>query len=308
MSFVTLSVIIPTHNRASMLQRALRSVLGQSWQGNMEILVVSDGSTDDTEAVVLAFKDPRICLLKHEVSQGASAARNTGLRVCRGQYIAFLDDDDEWTPDKLETQLPVIESSSSEVGLVYAWMEYFHQGKSIAVNNPELRGDVFKEMLDKQALGGCPTLIIKREVLDKVKGFDEELPCLNDGDFIRRITKHYHVDYIPKILANIYVGHPDRISVQSRKNLLDGIKELRKRLDTFRDDYRNCYKAWSNILFAIGLSYIKAGMLRKGIVFLVRAFLKDPLNGRSCLFVPKVIINRLNNIFHNKVNTSKCDN
>ena len=121
------SVIIPTHNRADMIGRAIGSVLAQA-RSDFELLVISDGSTDNTEEIVDDVQDSRIWFLKHERSRGASAARNTGLRESRGKYIAFLDDDDEWTHDKLEIQLPVIENSPPEVGLVYAWMEYIKEG------------------------------------------------------------------------------------------------------------------------------------------------------------------------------------
>jgi len=175
-----------------MLQLALKSVLAQTWQGKMEILVISDGSTDDTEAVVSSFEDPRIRLLKHETARGASAARNTGLRACRGRYIAFLDDDDEWTPDKLEVQIPVIKNSSPEVGLVYCWIEYYENGRVVDRRCPTLRGNIFEEMLDKQAITNSSALLIRREVLDIIKGFDENLPRGNDGDFIRPGTLQLH--------------------------------------------------------------------------------------------------------------------
>jgi len=250
------SVIIPTRNRAQMLKRALNSVLAQSYQ-DFEVIVVSDGSTDHTEHIVEAFNDPRITLLKHKTSRGASAARNTGMRIAKGKYIAFLDDDDEWMPNKLKLQLPIIENSSPKVGLVYAWMEYFQNGKSINVRAPKLRGNVFIEMLDKQAIGGCPTLIIKREVVDKVGYFDEELLRGNDGDFIRRIAKHFEVDYIPQVLCKVYIGHVDRIGVDSKESLRNYIESARTRLSKFQEDFRAYPEAEAKILYDMMKVYIK---------------------------------------------------
>ena len=160
---ISVSVIIPTYNRSKMLRRAIESVLRQTRQ-DFEIIVVSDGSTDETEEMIASLDESRILFLKHEKSLGASAARNTAMKIARGRFFAFLDDDDEWMPNKLEVQVPVIESSPSEVGLIYAWMEYFRDGKAAGVRSPEIRGYVFPEMLDKQAIGGCPTVMIKREV------------------------------------------------------------------------------------------------------------------------------------------------
>jgi|GEM_PF-797358 len=257
------SVIIPTHNRAEMLRRAISSVLAQTWQ-DFEVIVISDGSSDNTEAVIRSFNDSIIRLLKHEKSKGASAARNTGLRTARGKYIAFLDDDDEWTANKLAVQVPVIEKSSPEIGLVYAWMEYFEDSKSIRILAPKLRGNVFVEMLDKQAIGGCQTIIIKREVINTIGYFDEELPRGNDGDFIRRIAKYYSVDYVPKVLARVHVGHEDRISVDSRKNLKDAIFALGKRLKDFEEDFSKYPNQKANVLAKIGTTCFMTGQIRKG--------------------------------------------
>ena len=113
MHFPSVSVIIPTHNRGEMLRRAIDSVLSQTYK-DFELIIVSDGSADETDKVIVSYTDPRIRFLKHDKSRGASAARNTGIRASIGQYIAFLDDDDEWTLDKLEVQVPVIEKSAPE--------------------------------------------------------------------------------------------------------------------------------------------------------------------------------------------------
>lgn len=261
------SVIIPTHNRANMVSRAIRSVLAQTYT-DFEVLVVSDGSTDNTEEVVKAMQDSRIRFFEHEEPQGASAARNMGLRAARGEYLAFLDDDDEWMSDKLEVQLPVIENSPPEVGLVYAWMEYFCDGKSQSVYAPVLRGDVFADMLDNQAIGGCPTVMIKREVLDKVGYFDEDLPRGNDGNYWRRISQQYHVDYAPKVLARVNVGHDGRISDNNRKNLSHEIHALRKRLEVFREQFKSHPEKKVLVLSRIGVDYLVIGRIPLAIRYL----------------------------------------
>ncbi|MDY6934515.1 MAG: glycosyltransferase family A protein [Spirochaetota bacterium] len=244
------SIIIPTYNRAEMLKRAIDSVLLQTFQ-DFELIVISDGSTDNTDKIILHYNDdPRIVYIKRDISGGASAARNEGLKIAKGKYIAFLDDDDEWVPDKLELQLPLIENSSKKVGLVYAWMEYFEDKKPVAINAPQLKGNVFPEMLDKQAIGGCPTIIIKKEVVDKVGYFDEELPRGNDGDYWRRITKHYLVDFTPKVLAKVYIGH-DRISVNNKKGLKNHIKSAETRLEKFSEDFNKFPEAKAKLLFEI---------------------------------------------------------
>lgn len=230
------SVIIPTHNRASMIGRAIDSVLSQTYS-NFELLIVSDCSTDNTEKIVKAYKDSRIQFLKHTESRGASAARNTGIRIAQGKYIAFLDDDDEWTPNKLELQLQVIASSPQEMGLVYTWMEYVRDGTVIQTHKPTVRGYVFNEMLSQQVIGACSTVVIKREVIDVVGYFDEMLPRFNDNDYLLRISKHYRVDFIPQVLTIMHVGHGDRITGQGKRSQENGLFALEKCLMDFREDF-----------------------------------------------------------------------
>lgn len=286
------SVIIPTRNRADMLERAINSVLGQTWQ-DFEIIVISDGSTDNTENVVRGFDDSRIHLLKHEKSRGASAARNTGLRIAKGEYIAFLDDDDEWTLDKLEVQLPVIEKSPPEVGLVYAWMEYFQDGKSIRVHAPELCGNVFVEMLDKQAIGGCPTVIIKRDVIKNIGYFDENLPRGNDGDYWRRISKQYQVDFVPQVLVKANVGHVDRISTN-----YDTIKDCEKRLKCFAEDFHR-YPYQKMVVFSdIVLANIRCRKFKKSFNCLIDIIKSNITIRQKILLIYKITRGTMSFYFH----------
>jgi len=106
------SVIIPTYNRAATLGRAIDSALEQTID-DLEVVVVDDGSTDDTESVLAAYEDPRVRTIIHATNQGANVARNTGLEHVRGEYVAFLDSDDVWHPAKLERQLAALEARSS---------------------------------------------------------------------------------------------------------------------------------------------------------------------------------------------------
>src|SRR5690348_13147078 len=108
------SVIIPTHNRSDFLRNAITSVLNQTYQ-DFEIIVVDDGSTDNTSEVVANFSDERITFIRHDTNKGGSAARNTGILASKCDYIAFLDDDDEWLPDKLRKQMEILVASPPEV-------------------------------------------------------------------------------------------------------------------------------------------------------------------------------------------------
>src|SRR5215475_868787 len=112
------SVIIPTHNRAEFLRSAITSVLNQTFQ-DFEIIIIDDASKDHTQEVIANFNDARIKVIYNQVSKGAAGARNIGIMNSSSEYTAFLDDDDEWLPEKLQIQNCFLDDSPSEVGGVY---------------------------------------------------------------------------------------------------------------------------------------------------------------------------------------------
>lgn len=137
----TVSVIIPTHNRANLIGKAIDSVLDQTCQ-DFEIIVIDDGSTDNTAEIVKGFDDFKIHYISHELNRGTSAARNTGIKASRGEYIALLDSDDEWLPEKLDRQVEVLQDEPSEVGVVYSDVLYIDEnGKNMnrKLCNPKKR-------------------------------------------------------------------------------------------------------------------------------------------------------------------------
>ena len=142
------SVIITTHNRADMLPRAVDSVLAQTFQ-DYEIIIVDDCSTDHTPEVIAKFDDPRIRSFRHEVNKRQAAAINTGILNALGEYMAFLDDDDEWLPSKLERQTALLDSSPPKVGLVYGWLDEVNgsTGETTPSYRSAMEGDVFDNLL-----------------------------------------------------------------------------------------------------------------------------------------------------------------
>ncbi|MGE5500997.1 MAG: glycosyltransferase family 2 protein [Ignavibacteriales bacterium] len=196
------SVIIPTFNRAGILPRAVSSVLAQTVR-DFELIVVDDGSTDGTELVVRRFADPRVRYLSQK-NQGVAAARNRGLAEARGDFIAFLDSDDEWLPQKLERQLDVFTRGPSRLGLVYTGVETISSaGRS--VQKPTGRGLIFPRMLHRNLIhGGGSNVLLRRVVLPFVGGFDSSLPAAEDYDLWLRISRFFEVDYAPAPLVRYY--------------------------------------------------------------------------------------------------------
>lgn len=265
-----ISVIIPTHNRLKMLKRAISSVEKQTFK-NYEIIIISDGSTDGTNDYLCSIKNDKIKFYINETSKGASGARNIGLDHAKGDYIAFLDDDDEWFVNHLELLFQKLSNSNDKVGLVYGWIDYYENDKLINSKHPKLKGNIFKEMLDKQAITNSSVLMIKSRVLDTIIGFDEKLLRGNDGDFIRRISKFYNVDFVPKVLCKVHVGHEDRITLNNPKNLNNEINSYFERLKKFKRDFDKYPLKRSNILLKISISYLKLGRTFKSLLYLLQA-------------------------------------
>ena len=215
----TVSVIIPTYNRAHMVARAIQSVLSQTYQ-DFEIIVVDDASTDNTQEVVkeFMFRDKRVRYIKHEKNKGGSAARNTGIKNAQGEYIGFLDSDDEWLPTKLEKQIELFRKRCNSVGAVYC-LQYMMDDsigriKLDKIYDSVRRGNVYRQALSGFYGGvGSPRTMLLRECFQKSGMFDESLPSLQDVDLGIRVAEHYNFELIdePLVICHVEHGEP-RIS------------------------------------------------------------------------------------------------
>ncbi len=189
------SVVIPTYNRATLIGRAIHSVLVQTID-DWELIVVDDASTDNTEEVVSSFEDFRIRYYSHQLNRGGSAARNTGIQKARGKYVAFLDSDDEWLPTKLERQLRLLETEESGVGLVYTGMIHVYQSGERTKISPRHRGDLTGDLLLRNVVGSSSAVLARKTVLESTGGFDTDLPSRQDLDMWLRISIHYDIEYV----------------------------------------------------------------------------------------------------------------
>lgn len=249
------SVVIPTHNRSALVVRAVKSVLSQTYS-DLECIVVDDASSDDTAERLRQIADDRLVCVHHESPRGASAARNTGIQLAKGRYVAFLDDDDEWLPHKLDRQLSVLKNAPDNVGLVYCWMDYQDEGGFQKSLRPSLRGYIFADVLDTQPIGNSSTLLVRRNVIADVGPFDESLPRGNDGDFIRRICQKYDVDFVPEVLVRIDVGHGyERITGVSEAHIRKEILSQEIKLRKFASVLSEYPKQRANIHALIGYDY-----------------------------------------------------
>ncbi len=273
-----ISVIIPTSNRKELLKRATRSVLKQTFR-KFECIIVDDGSKIPAAEVLGNFEDKRIKHIRLDESQGASAARNYGLQASSGKYIAFLDDDDEWLPTKLELQRKKIKRADQETALIHCWMTRINDrtGKVDATCKPQLSGDIFGTTLDKQPLGNVSCWLIRRNAIIDVNGFDKRLPRGNDGDLLRRLSRSYKVDYVPRVLVKYHVNHGSkRITEEDEKGIKFAIRGKKRKLVKFENELNNFPEMKANIMHNISIEYFKINHLGKALKYLSAAHALNP--------------------------------
>jgi glycosyltransferase involved in cell wall biosynthesis len=203
------SVVIPTFNRARLLPRAVESVLAQT-QPPTEIIVVDDGSTDDT-AEVLESWSSEITVLRQE-NRGVSAARNRGIQAARGDWIALLDSDDEWRPQKMARQLAAL-SESPDLRICHTDEVWIRAGRRVNPRQKHAKhgGWIYRHCLPLCAISPS-SVLMHRFMLDDVGLFDEDLPACEDYDLWLRVCARYPVLYVDEPLVVKYGGHDDQLS------------------------------------------------------------------------------------------------
>lgn len=204
-----ISVILPTYNRAGLLNRSIQSVLNQTYQ-DFELIIVDDGSKDNTRELVKGIKDKRIRYLYCEKNGGASKARNIGIEHAKYDYIAFLDSDDEWLQDKLRIQFELLNQAPPDTGFIYCRYRYYSFDPGIRGILPldaspgyEKAEYVFARLLCGNVVA-TPCLLIKKECFRQQGYFDESLPCLEDYEFILRVSQKYAAAFVDEVLVNVY--------------------------------------------------------------------------------------------------------
>ncbi|NOZ51580.1 MAG: glycosyltransferase family 2 protein [Gammaproteobacteria bacterium] len=204
-----ISVIVPTFNRRHTIERALRSILSQSFAA-YQVIVVDDGSDDDTAAFIQTrFKTVEYIYQKNA---GVSSARNRGIKAARGEWIAFLDSDDEWRQKKLETQIKALIAQPDNR---FCHTEEIWVRNGIRVNamkkHAKSGGYIFRQCLPMCVISPS-SVLMHRQVIDDIGLFDETLPACEDYDYWLRFCARYSVLYIDEPLLVKYGGHDDQLS------------------------------------------------------------------------------------------------
>lgn len=263
------SVIIPTYNRGSFIKETINSVLNQTYQ-NFEILVIDDGSTDNTKEIVHSFNDQRIQYIHQKHSGFPAVARNTGMKIAKGEYIAFLDSDDLWFPQKLEKQMKLFEIYPGKLlistnGIIFPVKPYirfldFKRDKIISLN----------ELLRKNIIINS-SVLMKRSIINEI-GFLDENSALKSGqdyDYWLRLLKYKENSIL--ILKDILVKYRDHESfrISTSKDPRHFLKKYRKKKYIYNKhtDFNNNYikGLLRDLLYQYKVSRIKNRLLKKEI-------------------------------------------
>lgn len=213
--FPLVSVITPTYKRPDTLPRTIDSVLNQTYS-SVEIIVVDDNNPDSegrkrTETIMAPYADnPRVRYIKHEKNKNGSAARNTGVRNSTAKYIAFLDDDDEFLPEKIEAQVKKLESLPKEWGCCYSLAYTKKQDGPLVPLEENREGNLFLDALtrDLSFVAGS-NLMVRRDVFDEVGGFDETFKRNQDKEFVTKVLHKYKIAYsqTPGVIVYVHDNH-----------------------------------------------------------------------------------------------------
>lgn len=255
-----ISVVVPVHDRRSMLVEALDSIRNQTLPAD-EIIVVDDGSTDGSGA--RAGEIPGVFVARQE-RQGVAAARNAGIRLCSNDLIAFLDSDDLWHPAKLEKQSAYMDSNR-EILLSHTDEIWMRKGCRV---NPGARyakagGDVFARCLEVCFIAAS-TVLVRREIFDRIGWFDETFPACEDYDFWLRAACCHEIGYLAEALATRREGQVDQLSHTVPfldRFRIDALVKLLRRNDIAPEK-----KALVRQNLTDKVAIVKSGLAKKGLL------------------------------------------
>lgn len=203
------SVIIPTYNREKTILRALNSVLNQTYS-NIEVLVIDDGSTDATAELVKGIKDERVNYIVLEKNGGPSNARNAGVQMAEGEWIAFQDSDDCWHKDKLEKQIAYAKEHPEYTMIYCMYNAILENGEQLIIPpkpwmNP-MDGNMVRTLLQRNMIG-APTILAKKEAFLETGGFDTSYKALEDWDFAIRFALENEIGFVTEALMDCYISN-----------------------------------------------------------------------------------------------------
>lgn len=273
---VMVSVIIPVYNRERVIKRAIDSVLAQTFN-NFTVIIIDDGSTDNTETVVKSIQDKRIQYVKSPNNLGPSGARNLGIELAAGEYIAFLDSDDEWFPRKLEKQVSLMMSLSDDWGVCHTGALLVKDGlhRSILKPDKRLSGSVYKKFILSKINYVTPSLLCRKSCINRIGMFDINLWQSEDTDLLIRALKAHKLAVITEPLVVIHV---DTIRVMDINKVItaQGLL-LKKHEHNIRIlGWYALHRFRSLRFWKVTDTLLRAGYIKLGLTYLLRALIEYP--------------------------------
>ena len=293
------SVIMPTYGREyQMVLRALESIKKQTYT-DWEVYVVDDNKENNpySEGIKEALQKEnteKIHYVRMEKNSGACAARNKGIEVSKGEYLAFLDDDDEWLPTKLEKQMKVMEDTKA--GFVYCAIQILEEKTGKVTNSNTLFQDgmVYTRLLRDNFIGGTVEILLRRECLKKSGGFREDMPAAQDYELWLRLSKYYEVAYVPEPLVLVHMHEGDSIT-RSLDRRIDGYRKI---LDSYYEDIIKDKENHSFQLYNLGKFLILNKENKEGIKYVIDSIKLKP--GKAFYYVAVICYWKLNYFIHKK--------
>ncbi|MEH1891284.1 MAG: glycosyltransferase [Nostoc sp.] len=295
-----ISVIIPAYNSENTIKETIESVLNQTF-ANFELIIINDGSQDSTVDVITQIQDSRIRLFSYP-NAGGNVSRNRGLNLAVGEFVSFLDADDLWTPDKLQSQFKALQEEVT-AKVAYSWADYINQngkfllsGKRINVN-----GNVYENLLVNNFLENGSNPLICRKALITLGGFDESLSAAQDWDMWLRLASKFDFICVPsvQILYRISANSLSSNLVRQEKACLQVLKIAYKVRPSLRDATRTTLKHSWNISLANLYKYLTCKALQKPLnrqkaltaaIFLWKYFINDPSRLQNINFTLKLLL------------------
>lgn len=278
------TAIITTYKRhPSIVQRAVQSVINQTYK-DIEIIIVDDSPTEytyRTEVKKIIYElDPSIIYIQNKKNIGACASRNVGAELARGEILGFLDDDDEWCPEKIERMIECFDQP--QIALVYCG------AKSINEKNEEneiikewRKGHIYKSLLQYNYIGSTSFPLVRREAFIQVGGFDTELCSSQDHDMWLRLAKDYEVDYVKETLVKYYIHTGEQIT-KNRNAVLQGQKRIYSK---YYDDIKQDRKVYWKRSLMLSQAYGRNNMTREAILYWCKSIILEPKKIRENLQV-----------------------
>ena len=258
------SVVIPTYKRADLVTRAIRSALAQTY-GNVEVIVVDDGSQDRTKDVVASNQDPRVRFVAHPSNRGISATRNSGIEAARGEYVAFLDSDDEWLPEKLSTQIAAMREHNAAFSYCQTYLEQAAGQYEVCPRQPFSGGSLLRYMFCEQGMMQASSFVVRREL---ALPFDTGLNTFEDWDWALRVHQiNPDMLFIEKPLYYLHNDAP-------RRDRNERPVSLQQRAQPFVEKYAKEIAGDSRIKRFLGWSFVRAA-LAQGAKEQARSILRE---------------------------------